>query len=202
MRDVTFYVTGEGKRWPVPPTIELNHGKAATWQWAIAASQVRRKQVLRLLPGEYRLTFSAPGHQRLERLVRVTAGEPRIDLGTIVLVATRIVSGSMIDPERRPVAGCAVLADGVALGFTDARGRFETELPLPAPKTVVLSHPEYAPRVVTLPADGDAPLGVVRLARGGSIACTIDRQLSVESGIPRSVSTPPAPPPSTYGSVV
>lgn len=177
MREVTFSVTGEGKRWPVPPTIELSDGKAATWQWAVAASQVRRKQVLRLLPGEYRLTFSAPGHQRLERSVKVTTGEPRLDLGTVVLAATRTISGSVIDPERRPVSGCAVLADGVALGFTDARGRFDAELPLPAPRAVILSHPEFAPRVVPLASDGDVPLGVVRLARGGSIACTIDRQL-------------------------
>lgn len=177
MRDVTFSVTGEGKRWPVAPTMELSDGKAATWQWTVAASQVRRKQVLRLLPGEYRLTFSAPGHQRLERSVKVTDGEPRFDLGTVVLAATRTVSGSVIDPERRPVAGCAVLADGVALGFTDARGRFDSELPLPAPRAVVLSHPEFAPRVVPLGADGDVPLGVVRLARGGSIACTVDRQM-------------------------
>ncbi|MEA2464669.1 MAG: CarboxypepD reg-like domain [Acidobacteriota bacterium] len=176
MRDVTFSVTGEGKRWPAPATIELSDANAATWQWGLAATQVRRKQVLRLLPGDYRLTFSAPGHQRLERSVKVASGEPRIDLGTVVLAAARTVSGSVIDPERRPVAGCAVLADGVALGFTDARGRFGAELPLPAPRSVVLSHPAFAPRVVPLAAEGDAPLGVVRLARGGSIACTIDRQ--------------------------
>jgi hypothetical protein len=175
MRNVMLSVTGEGKQWPAPATIELSDGKR-TWQWGLAASQVRRKQALRLLPGEYRLTFSAPGHQRLERSVKVTAGEARIDLGTLVLAAARTVSGSVIDPERRPVAGCAVLADGVALGFTDARGRFDAELPLPAPRAVVLSHPGYAPRVVPLTTEGDAPLGVVRLARGGSIACAVDRQ--------------------------
>jgi hypothetical protein len=175
MRDVTFSVAGEGKRWPAPATVDLSDGKA-TWQWGVAASQVRRKQVLRLLPGEYRLTLSAPGHQRLERSVKVTAGQPRIDLGGVVLAAARMVSGSVIDPERRPVAGCAVLADGVALGFTDARGRFDAELPLPPPRTVVLSHPGYALRVVPLVTAGDTPLGVVRLARGGSIACTVDRQ--------------------------
>ena len=73
MRDVTFSVTGEGKGWPAQTTLELSDGKAAMWQWGLATSQLRRKQVLRLLPGDYRLTFSAPGHQALERSVRVTS---------------------------------------------------------------------------------------------------------------------------------
>jgi hypothetical protein len=175
LRDITFSLSGEGQRWPLPATVELSDAKTS-WQWSLAAPQLRRKQTVRVAPGEYRLAFSAPGHQRLERTVKVTAAEARVDLGSLVLAAARIVSGSVIDPERKPLAGCAVLADGVALAFTDARGRFEVDLPVPAPRTVVLNHPEYAPRVMPLVADGDTPLGLVQLARGGSIACAIDRQ--------------------------
>ncbi|HEX8618894.1 MAG TPA: carboxypeptidase regulatory-like domain-containing protein [Thermoanaerobaculia bacterium] len=175
MRDLMFSVAGEGKQWPATTTVELSDGRTV-WQWAFAAAHVRRTQVLRLLPGEYRFAFSAPGHQRLERTVNVGPAASPLDLGAVVLRPVRIVSGSVIDPDRRPVAGCAVLADGVALGFTDARGRFAAELPTPAPRTVVLSHPGYAPRLMTLPGDRDAVLGAIQLTRGGSIACTIDRQ--------------------------
>jgi hypothetical protein len=41
---------------------------------------------------------------------------------------------------------------------------------------VTLSHLEYAPRIVPIGADGDTTIGTVQLSRGGSIACTIDRQ--------------------------
>lgn len=175
LREVTYSVAGNGKRWPVQTVIEVTDGRT-TWQWGLAAVDVRKKQVVRLLPGEYRLAFSAPGHQRREQRLNVTAERARIDLGVIALPASRIVSGAVISPERRPIASCAVLADGIALAFTDARGRFEAELPVPAPRVVTLSHPEFAPRVLPIVSEGDAPFGTVQLSRGGAIACTIDRQ--------------------------
>lgn len=175
LRDVTFSIVGNGKRWPLQTAVELTDGRT-TWQWALTAADVRRKQVLRLLPGEYRLAFSAPGHQRLEQRLNVAAERARIDLGVIALAASRTVSGAVISPERRLLAGCAVLADGVALAFTDARGRFEAELPVPPPRVVILNHPEFAPRVLPIVSEGDVPFGTVQLFRGGTIACTVDRQ--------------------------
>lgn len=175
MREVTFTVTGEGKSWPLPATIELSDGKS-TWKWLIAKTQVRRKQVLRLVPAEYHLTISVPAHQTLLRQVKIAEEGLRTELGTITLPASRTVGGTVVGPRSRPIAGCAVLADGVAIGFTDARGRFAIELPVPSPETLTLSHPDFAPRLVSIAHGIDTTIGTVELVRGGSIWCSVDRE--------------------------
>jgi hypothetical protein len=175
MREVAFTVIGLGKSWPAQATIELTDGKS-TWQWTLSKTQVRRRQVLRLLPADYRLSITAPAHQSVVRQVNVAEEGPSTDIGTVTLPAMRTVSGTVVGRRVRPVAGCAVLADGVALGFTDARGRFAVELPVPAPESLVLRHPEYAPRLVSIAQGTDTTIGTVELVRGGSILCTVDRQ--------------------------
>jgi hypothetical protein len=175
MREVAFTVIGQGKSWPAQATVELTDGKS-TWQWALAKTQLRRKQVLRLLPADYRLSIAAPGHQPVSRQVKIAEEGSRAEIGTFTLPATRTVSGTVVGPKVRPIAGCAVLSDGVALGFTDTRGRFAIELPVTAPESLILRHPEYAPRLISIAQGTDTTIGTVELVRGGSISCTVERQ--------------------------
>ena len=175
LREVWLSLRGEGRRWPVPVAVAITSGKTS-WHWGLAENQIRDRQVIRLLPGAYRIVFVAPGHQRFERDLNIAFDTERMDLGTVALVASRSVNGTVLNPERRPVAGCAVMSDGASLGFTDSRGRFDVELPEHPPTSIILSHPQFAPRVLPVAQAGDTRVGSVQLSRGGAIACTIDRQ--------------------------
>ncbi|HEY0372816.1 MAG TPA: hypothetical protein VGD79_12485, partial [Thermoanaerobaculia bacterium] len=87
MRELTFSLTSEGKRWPAATAIELANSTTA-WQWSVAVGDVRKKQSIHLLPGEYQLTVTAPGHERLSREVKVTSGNPRVDLGMLLMAVS------------------------------------------------------------------------------------------------------------------
>ena len=60
LREVTFALTGEGKRWPAATAIALADSQT-NWQWTVGAGDVRKKHTVQLLPGEYRLTITAAG---------------------------------------------------------------------------------------------------------------------------------------------
>ena len=80
-------------------------------------------EIKNLSPGRYTIVIQAPGYRGTRvRDVRVAAGEAT-DVGEVTLLPGGILTGRVVDPDGRPIAGAKVSVIGGGNHFVMSRGR-------------------------------------------------------------------------------
>ncbi|MFN7972692.1 MAG: carboxypeptidase-like regulatory domain-containing protein [Acidobacteriota bacterium] len=153
-----------------------------------------------LVPGLYELAASAPGYE-VRRITDLVVGEGSAIVREVRLDPTRRLRGVARDAAGRPVAGARVETRGTAevmpvvfgwhmttvsicglagvVAYSDGGGRFD--LPAARPPYLEVTHPDFAPLLLTEPMAGrrqDALLGLT--LRAGSTV----RGVVTEDGAP------------------
>lgn len=104
-----------------------------------------------LVPGTYRLSFSAPGHGAAEK-TRVAVMADSNTQVNVVLDASGEVAGVVVDPRGVGIPGASVRLDTGWFGeaiVTDADGRFLLEGVARGRRSLTASHPSYDTRIVS-----------------------------------------------------
>jgi hypothetical protein len=172
----------DGKEWqavklrviaPGDVSLELSNGRDK-WPVSLPAKMVNRVTGLLLMPGHAVLTAKSEHHFDIRRNIDAS------DLGELRFRPLPVVTGRVVvkgEKEDVPLSGAAVATGkGEPLGLTDGLGVFRAELAPPFPVAIVVSHPGYASKTVTISRDvSDKDVGVVRLVAGQTLTVRFAR---------------------------
>ncbi|HKO54805.1 MAG TPA: carboxypeptidase-like regulatory domain-containing protein [Thermoanaerobaculia bacterium] len=174
---LAFRLGGQKNReWPSHVAIELADGGQA-WSWTVPKGDVAAVQRVYVPPGSYKLTLRAAHHRPLV-YARLRTGAKTTDLGLLTLPSSVRIIGTVANAERpsKPLPDAVVTTvDGARLAVTDRVGvfAFETET---APQAIAVSRSGYADRLLPVSRGGaTVDLGVIRMVKGVTLACMIDR---------------------------
>lgn len=174
----TFRLAGQKNReWPADVAVEVADG-AKVWTWTIPKTEAAAIQRVYIAPGSYKLTVKAPHHQTLVYPRLQTHAVKTADLGLLTLPPSIRLIGKVTNAERppQPVADAVVAGvDGTRLAVTDRAGMFAFETAA-VPQAIAISRPGYADRLLSVSRSGaTVDLGAIRLVKGVTLACAIDR---------------------------
>ncbi|HEV7923046.1 MAG TPA: hypothetical protein VGR02_19855, partial [Thermoanaerobaculia bacterium] len=174
----TFRVAGQKNRdWPSDVAVEVADG-ANVWRWTIPKGDASGVQRVHVAPGAYKLTFQAPHHQPLVYPRLQINGATTADLGVLTLPPSIRLIGKVTNAERpaQPLTDAVIAGvDGTRLAVSDRAGLFAFEVAA-APQAIAISRAGYADRLVNVSRSGaTVDLGAIRMLKGVTLACAIDR---------------------------
>lgn len=167
----------KNREWPADVAVEVADG-ARVCTWTIPKAEAAAVQSVRIAPGAYKLTVKAAHHQTLVYPRLQIQGAKTADLGLLTLAPAIRLIGKVTNAERpaQPVAEAVIAGvDGTRLAVTDRAGVFAFETAA-APQAIAISRSGYADRLVSVSRSGaTVDLGAIRLVKGVTLACAIDR---------------------------
>ncbi len=176
---LTFSVRGDRARgWPVKTEVTLASA-ATTKQWTIEAADARKPVALKVDPGKYTLTITAPLHRVYTKTIEI---DKDLSLPEIALAAVPAISGRVVERVKdaeTPLAGAQIMHGERKLTTTDAQGYFRVALTSdPTPESVTIVHAGQVPKTIPLFASlaAENELGTIELDRGNTLTVQLDRR--------------------------
>jgi len=149
--------------------------KTQEWTTTIAEKFI----ALRMPPGDYEVTISAPHHRTATRKMQITTYD--LPLMNVELEPLPIVSGHVVAKTEKgevPAAGAMIVTpEGKIVTTANEKGAFRAELETPVPDLLRVIYGGFGSKVVTYGREfrGDSDLGTIVLAAGRTMTLHVRR---------------------------